>query len=375
MIQIDEIRSKSLLRKHHRVDSWFLSHYGMNLYRGCQHDCSYCDGRSETYWTECDFGTQIGVKVNAPDLLSRETDPNRKRKPLPVSYFMIGGGLSDAWQPAEKKYKIARDVLEVLLKREKPVHILTKSVLVRRDLDLIAEINKKAGAIISFSFSCTDDDLSRRFEPGTSFPSERLSLMREIRDQGIPTGAYLMPVIPMVTDRFELMESGLKDIKEAGSCFVVFGALTLKEGRQKDRFMKTLKLYKDDFEEEYKRIYRPNKLGMPSYQYRSFGEKVFRELALKYKIPVRIPEDLFPKNMASRDRLVVLLDHMSYMMDLKGLPNGFGKASWKCLEYWKSRRPGGPDVPRMGSKIDSVIKEILETGTCRSYQDLYDEYT
>ncbi|HEC95623.1 MAG TPA: hypothetical protein ENI50_01200, partial [Euryarchaeota archaeon] len=79
---IKEIEAKSILRKHKKIDSWFISHYGMNLYRGCAHNCVYCDGRSEKYNVDGEFGEDVTVKVNAIELLRRELKPKRKRTPL-----------------------------------------------------------------------------------------------------------------------------------------------------------------------------------------------------------------------------------------------------------------------------------------------------
>ena len=77
-----EIEAKSILRKHKRLDSWFVARYGMNLYRGCEHDCVYCDGRAEKYNVTDEFGTIVAVNKNAIEVLSRELDPARKRSPL-----------------------------------------------------------------------------------------------------------------------------------------------------------------------------------------------------------------------------------------------------------------------------------------------------
>ncbi len=92
-MSVEEIKAKSILRRHKRIDSWFVSHYGMNLYRGCIHDCVYCDGRAEGYYVEGEFGKDIKVKVNAIELLRRELNPKRKRKSMPHSFIMLGGGV------------------------------------------------------------------------------------------------------------------------------------------------------------------------------------------------------------------------------------------------------------------------------------------
>lgn len=90
---ITEICAKSILRKHEKIESWFMTHYGMNLYRGCIHNCVYCDGRYEKYYVEGEFGRDVAVKINAIELLAKELDPARKRKPMPKSFMMLGGGV------------------------------------------------------------------------------------------------------------------------------------------------------------------------------------------------------------------------------------------------------------------------------------------
>ena len=86
---VKEIKAKSILRKHKKVDSWFVCRYGMNLYRGCIHNCVYCDGRAEKYNVEGEFGRTVTVKVNALEILSRELDPSKKRVPLKPGYVLV----------------------------------------------------------------------------------------------------------------------------------------------------------------------------------------------------------------------------------------------------------------------------------------------
>ncbi len=143
-VTLREIPARSLLRKQKRVDSWFLSRCGMNLYRGCGHDCAYCDGRAEKYAVEGEFGAEVEVKVNAVELLRRELGPAaRRRESAPSGFVLLGGGVGDSYQPAEERYGLARRALELLLELGRPVHVLTKSALVERDLDLLARIHER----------------------------------------------------------------------------------------------------------------------------------------------------------------------------------------------------------------------------------------
>ena len=123
---IREITAKTILIKPKKFESWFLGGYGMNLYRGCLHNCAYCDGRSERYNVDGDFGNEITVKINAEQLLHRELNPIRKRKPMNGGFIFLGGGVGDAYQNVEIKYKLARKALEKIHQYNHPVHILTK---------------------------------------------------------------------------------------------------------------------------------------------------------------------------------------------------------------------------------------------------------
>ena len=130
---IRETRAKTILNKHKRIDSWFMSSCGMNIYRGCAHNCAYCDGRSEKYRVNGDFGAEIMAKVNAPELLQKSLDPRGKRKPFPNGYIMLGGGIGDSYQPCEEKLRLTRKTLKVLAQHSFPIHILTKSCRTRED--------------------------------------------------------------------------------------------------------------------------------------------------------------------------------------------------------------------------------------------------
>src|SRR5512136_3428868 len=108
IMEVHEIRAKSILRINKRIDSWFLSRAGMNLYRGCQHDCTYCDGRYETYQVQGEFGTDISVKMNAIELLKKELKKPIVLKRIRQGYLMLGGGVGDSYQPLEKTYQLTQ---------------------------------------------------------------------------------------------------------------------------------------------------------------------------------------------------------------------------------------------------------------------------
>jgi len=181
---IKEIKAKSILRKHKRIDSWFISCYGMNLYRGCVHNCVYCDGRNEKYQVKGVFEEEIEVKTNAIDILRRELRPSLRKKPMKKGYIMLGGGVGDSYQNIEEEYRLTRQALQLLNNYKLPVSILTKSTLIERDIDILKQINEQSRILISFSISSSDDEISRIFEPNVSLPSERLQTIKKLKKEG-----------------------------------------------------------------------------------------------------------------------------------------------------------------------------------------------
>jgi len=364
---ITENEAKTILRKHKKIDSWFLTHYGLNLYRGCTHNCVYCDGRAEGYYVEGDFGKDITVKTNAIEILQKELDPARKRKPMPRSFMMLGGGVSDSYQPLEKKYQLARQSLELMHKFKYPVHILTKSTLVERDLDILKKINLQSKVIVSFSFSSASDNISKIFEPEVSSPTERFALMKRLKQNGISTGMFLMPLIPFVTDSPKMIEQTLRKGKEAGVDFVVFGTMTLKQGRQKDYFMNVIDKHFPDLSTQFDIIYEHNnKWGGANSEYNESAHYVFDKIATALKIPKRIPTRLYYPYLIKNDLVVVILEHLDYILKMRGHKNTYGYAAYKLsqlqqpIEYLSQKQISS--INGVGSVTAKIVQEILKTG-------------
>ena len=194
-----EITSKSLLRKQKRPDSWFLTKYGMNIYRGCAHNCVYCDGFSEKYFVNDAFESNIEAKINAPELL-KGTDKVSKKTEKTRVYWIAGWCCLMPTNLWKKIIGITRKILEILEANRYPVMILTKSQLIERDIDLLKKINEKTNALVGMSFSSVNDEVSSIFESGIAPPSKRLQTLQKIKAAGIKCGIFLMPMIPFITD-------------------------------------------------------------------------------------------------------------------------------------------------------------------------------
>ena len=344
----------------------------MNFYRGCNHNCVYCDGRAEGYYVDGEFGDDVAVKINAPELLRRELDPKRKRKPMRRSFLMLGGGVGDSYQPVEKKYGLSRQALQIIYDYGFPVHILTKSTLVKRDLDLIKKINQKSRAIVSFSISSADDKISRIFEPGVPSPSARFATLGLFKSEGIACGVFLMPVIPFITDTSSMIEDVVKKVKETGIDFVIFGGMTLKRGRQQDYFLSVLRKYYPELLPEYDKIYPDHKYGEAIPQYYKSVSRVFDTIASQHRVPKRIPVHLFKDILEENDLVAVILEQLDYLLRLKGAKSPFGYAAYSLsrLEQPISSLKNLQEIKGVGEATEKIIREIIKTRTSVYYEKM-----
>ena len=217
------IQAKSILSKIRTKDPYFGISYNMNLYRGCQHTCIYCDTRSECYGIN-DI-SNISVKSNALELLAKELRSKRKNRAT------IGtGSMNDPYMPIEKEMELTRRALQIIASEKFPVHIITKSSLAARDADVLQEI-AKIYAAVSFTITTYNDNLAKRLEPAAPKSSDRFEAMKRLANLGIYTGVTLMPVLPFINDTKENIENILKKAKDSGASYIIamFG-VTLRKG-------------------------------------------------------------------------------------------------------------------------------------------------
>ena len=189
--------SKSIINYNDSPDVGFTT--SINPYRGCEHGCIYCLARPNHEYlgfsAGLDFETRILVKEDAPELLRREIS-SKRWEPQVIAI----SGVTDAYQPVEKRLKLTRRCLEVLAEFINPVVIVTKNELVTRDIDLLAELARHDAALVFVSVTSLDGDLARELEPRASQPACRLAAIEALSAAGIPTGVLIAPVIPGLTD-------------------------------------------------------------------------------------------------------------------------------------------------------------------------------
>jgi DNA repair photolyase len=233
---IKEIHAKKILSHSKSPDPWFGIQYNMNLYRGCSHQCIYCDSRSDCYQIE-NFADTL-VKINALELLSRELAGKRVKGTIGT------GSMNDPYAPVERKYQLTRGALEIIAQHGFPVHVLTKSDLVTRDADLLLAIQKRTFALVSFTITTFDDVLGKKVEPGAPLVSERFAAMKFLADQGVRVGVSLMPVLPFIEDNWENIRQIVLLSKEngAGHILAAFG-MTQRKGQQEYYYQKLDELF------------------------------------------------------------------------------------------------------------------------------------
>jgi DNA repair photolyase len=372
-VTIQEIKARSILLKHGKIDSWFVSRYGMNLYRGCTHSCVYCDGRSERYRVEGVFGEDVAVKTNAVEVLRRELKPIGRHVKLKPGFIMLGGGVGDSYQPVDEKYQLTRKTLQLLCEYRWPVHILTKSTLVERDLDIIKRINQQNRAIVSFSFSSANDEVSAIFEPHVPPPSERLKTLAAFKKEGVACGMFLLPVIPFITDTPEMITETLKKARDVGVDFVIFGGMTLKNGRQKDHFYKILSEKHPELTTKYEQIYTANGWGHATEEYYNSINSVFNQTAKTYKLRKRMPPALYRDLLWENDLVVVMLEQIDYFLRLEGQRSSFGYAAYaisKLNAPLSTMKNKLREISGVGWKTEKLLREILETKGSAYYDSL-----
>src|SRR5881397_784169 len=189
--------TKSIITRNNSPDVGFET--SLNPYRGCEHGCIYCYARPTHEYlgfsAGLDFESKIMVKMNAPELLRAELESLRWQPQT-----LVMSGVTDPYQPVEKKLQITRGCLEVLAKFKNPVAIITKNRLVTRDIDLLCELAKYNAVAVNLSVTSLDPNLQRVLEPRTSSPKARLDTIRQLRATGIPAGVMVAPIIPGLTD-------------------------------------------------------------------------------------------------------------------------------------------------------------------------------
>ena len=266
--------SRSIIATNSSPDIGFDA--SINAYRGCSHGCVWCYARPTHEYlgfsAGLDFETRVLVKEDAPALLRKQlSSPRWQPKVLSMS------GVTDPYQPAERRFGISRGCLEVLAEFRNPVVVVTKNHLVTRDIDLLSELARHDAAAVAVSLTTLDDDLRRVMEPRTSRPVRRLAAIEKLSEAGIPAGVMTAPVIPGLTDHE--LPNLLSAAAEAGATFAGFVPVRLP-GAVAPLFEDWLERHFPDRKEKVLnriRSMRGGKLNDPEFGSRMKGGGVYAE--------------------------------------------------------------------------------------------------
>ncbi len=319
-------------------------------YRGCGHGCSYCDGRAERYYVEGDFERDVEVRENLVERIAADVAAGRAAREFGA--FCMGSGVTDVYQPIERRLGLSRRALEALAGSGLPAVILTKGDLVRRDFDLLARLPV---ALVIVTVTTVDEAEAAWLEPGAPAPSARLAVVAEAKARGLSAGVMAMPLCPGLSDGDESFGALLDAAARAGADFVYPGGLTLRPGRQKELFLSRLESARPGLLSEYRRLYaedRPS--GMPLAAASSALAGRLDRLGRQAGMPQMIPHGVYRRLLSPPDAVHVLLSHLAGLYDLRGVDTRPLRAAASRYADWlarertalrRARLPYGPSDP------------------------------
>lgn len=250
-----------------------MGFWSLNPYVGCEFGCTYCYARDTHRYTIerlgerkaaptwLDFEQRILVKTEVADVLARTLEPSR----LGDASLVIGTA-TDPYQPAERRFRLTRAVLELLLKyRGLSIGIITKSPLVTRDLALLQALSARHEVSVNISLATMDAPLARRLELRSPVPSARIRALRRLTAGGVHAGLLLAPIIPGLTDDRAGLSRLMGAAKEAGACYVVGSALRLGPAARQ-RFLPVLTREFPELAERYEEHFARSDATTPAYQ-------------------------------------------------------------------------------------------------------------
>jgi DNA repair photolyase len=284
-----------------------MGFWSLNPYIGCEFGCTYCYARDTHRYTmerlsgsaedSADpsvrpsalpawqsFERRILVKLDAAQVLARTLDPAKL-----AGHQLVIGTATDPYQPAERRFRITRRILETLLGwRALSIGIITKSPLIVRDLDVLQDLARRHEVTVSISLVTLDARLARRLELRSPVPAARLRALRRLTDAGIPTGLFVAPIIPCITDGREALDALFSAAKEAGARSVMGAALRLAPAARR-RFLPYLRSEFPNLAERYERHYAGRHSVDRAYQ--TALTRRLRALKRKYGFPSSRQDD------------------------------------------------------------------------------------
>jgi DNA repair photolyase len=342
MVTYTEREFKSILIVRKYIDGWFWDRYGVNPYQGCRFGCIYCDSRSEKYRLPADFDNEIIVKKHPAEMLDLRL--SRARTLLPDVVAMSGA--SDPYHHAEARYQSTRKCLEVLERHAYPAHVLTKSRLVLRDLDVLERIGSNNWCTVSVTITTADAQTARFLEKRSPSPQARFKIIETIKDKtdNVQAGVLLMPVIPFLCDSQEDLEAMVEGAKEAGADYILFGGAMTMRDQQALWFMRHIADRYPDLVERYEELYgfrydpgayHGGYMAKESYNKEIAG--VFLDLCGRFSIPCRIRRYIPDDYRAHNYRVAEKMLNRAYELMITG--KSWTKLHWAGMNIQNLKEP------------------------------------
>lgn len=294
MLQQKQVNS--VLNKLKKRDSWFLVEYSVNPYEGCSCNCLYCYVRGSKYGEN--MADSLAVKVNAPAVLEKQLASRAKKNQYG---FVAVGSATDAYIHHEETWRVTRAMLELLLKYRFPVFLSSKCTLIKRDIDLLKEIDKTAilpddlklrlnrGVILGVSVSTMDEKIATMLEPGAAAPAERMKMLGYLKSEGFLAGVNAMPLLPFISDTEEEVDKIAAAAKENRADFIFPAGLTLFGNGPSDSktlYYKFIERYNPSLLPEYEAIFGNS--FYPNYVYQQKLKKITDKICRKYNLQTGI---------------------------------------------------------------------------------------
>jgi len=368
-LTFEEYKVRKIINVHKHVDGpWFWGKYTAHPYIGCRHGCEFCYCRGSRYLGQRDpeaFDTHIKVKINAVELFTKELPKLEK------NIITMG----DWQQPAETRYRLSREMLEVVNKHAFPLFIVERSPLLTRDIDLLTEINEKTWVGVQYSMSNVDPVLKSAFEPRSPGIQQRLKVIEQLSLAGISAGVALMPVLPIVGDDEKHLEDAVVATKDHGGKFVVGGGLTM-DGYQAKRTLEAARRFDPALEKRWREMYKINGAGKPNFgppgEYNARLGILIRELCDKHGILDRMPRYILPGPLEINKRIAERLFFKTYDLELEQAKDfriwAYRKAAWTVDElpesiadvYRERGKEGLQELPGIGGRLAGQIAQWLD---------------
>ena len=263
-MQCKQVRVDFLLNKITHKDVLFGGDYTIDPYQNCEFGCLYCDSS---------FDKTIFIKINAAEILKKELETAKKGT-------VIVGSVHDPYQRAEEELEITRDLLKTIQKHGFPCHVLTKSELVLRDIDILSEIDN---CIVTISIATLNDSISKIFEKNVPLPKIRLKTIEKLTENGIKSGLAVLPVFPYIIEKE--LDDIVSSAKNHNAKYLLHKHLELK-GDQKPCFINILKEFYPDLVSKYEKLYENS--YMPDEVYISKINSLIKESCSSHNIKNRI---------------------------------------------------------------------------------------